>query len=342
MFSRILVPLDGSQRAEQALPVAARIAQLSHGTIILLTVVTTNLALGPYTQETFLTQEILDIASTKAVEYLANVAHSKQLEGIETKVAIYAGSAAATIVETAESRHADLIVMATHGDTGFKRWVVGSVAQQVARQSPAPVLVLRDGGTTPAGPYPDASRPLHTITAVVALDGSELAEEALSPAAQLVTALASPAPGTLHLVRVVQLPETDYTPDLQRRKARDQAISEAETYLREVADDLRAQLEKKFHLSITWSVAVDADIPLALIKCAEQGKATRGARIFGGCDLLAISTHGRSGLPRLMLGSVSEHILGTTRLPLLIVRPQQAQASNTHDHRNALLNAGRS
>ena len=323
MFKNNLVPLDGSRCAEYALPIAARLARASHGTLILLNVVTTTLGLAPYAQEPILVQKALDAASMRAAEYLANITQSQQLEGIETKAVIYAGSAALTILETAAEQHADLIVMTTHEYTGFKRWAIGSVTQQVARHSAAPVLALRAGGTFPASSYPDASRPLHTVTGVVALDGSELAEEAISPAAHLVSALAAPAPGLLHLVQVVQFPEIGGTPDDQRRRNREMAINEAEDYLREVARDLREQLEKQFHLSVTWSIVVDSDIPHALIACAEQGKATRGAGIFGGSDILAVATHGRGGLSRLLLGSVSEALLGRTRLPLLIVRPRQ-------------------
>ncbi len=323
MFKHILVPLDGTTRAEYALPIAARIARASKGTVVLLTVVAAAVELNPYAHEPFLAQEILNMASARAGDYLAKVARSQPMEGIETKVAVHTGPAAQTILDIAERQHADLIVMATRGDRGLKRWLVGSTAQQIARHSSIPVLVLRDGGTFPASAYPDASRPLHTVTAVVALDGEELAEEAIGPTAQLVAALAFPAPGILHLTRVVQLPETGDMPNEQRHKAREEAIDEAEAYLRGLVDDLREQLEKKFHLAVTWSVVVDSNIPHALIACAEQGKATRGARNFGGDDLLAVTTHGRSGLPRMVLGSVSEMILGTTKLPLLIVRPRR-------------------
>lgn len=323
MFKRILVPLDGSSCGEYALPVAARLARSANGTIILLNVVTAAGGAAPYAREPFITQQIQDRASAWAVKYLAEVAHSQQLEGIATQVVIYSGPAAKTILETTEKQHVDVIVMTTHGETGFKRWAVGSVTLQVARQSPAPVLALRTGGTFPASAYPDASRPLHPVTAIVALDGEEVAEEAIGPAAQVVAALTAPAPGILHLTRVVQLPNIEYSLNEQQRKTRDEALNEAAEYLSGVTADLHEQLEQKFHLTVTWSVVADISIPHALMACAERGKTTVGTFIFGGGDLLAITTHGRSGLPRLMLGSVSESLLGRTRLPLLIVRPRQ-------------------
>jgi len=80
--------------------------------------------------------------------------------------------------------------------------VLGSVAQKVARHSPVPVLVLHETGAIPAGPHPDAS-PLH---ALVTLDGPKLAEAVIESAARLIAALAAPAQGALHLLRVVKSP----------------------------------------------------------------------------------------------------------------------------------------
>jgi len=66
----------------------------------------------------------------------------------------------------------------------------------------------------------------------------------------------------------------------------------------------------------------DADVADAIIGTAEYGKKTKEADGLGGSDLIAMSTHGRGGLEHCMMGSVTERVLGTTRLPLLIVRPQ--------------------
>lgn len=323
MFKRILVPLDGSSCGEHALPMAARLVRASNGTIILLHVVTAALGSAPYAQEPFLVQQVQKRASAWAIKYLTDLESSPQLEGIETQVVISSGPVAQTILETTEEQHIDLIVMTTHGETGFKRWAVGSVTQQVARQSAAPVLALRMGGTFPVVAYPDASRPLHPVTAIVALDGEELAEEAIGPAAQVVAALTAPTPGILHLTRVVQLPNANYILNEQQRKLKDEALNEAAEYLSSVTADLHEQLEQKFRLTITWSVVTDTSIPHGLMACAEEGRTTMGTFLFGGGDFLAITTHGRGGLSHLMLGSVSETILGRTKLPILIVRPQQ-------------------
>jgi nucleotide-binding universal stress UspA family protein len=331
MFKRILVPLDGSIRAEQAIPLAVRLARASGGSVLLLRVVTTPLEFGPYMRQSMMILEVVEADIVHVAEYLSNVARSDDLKGIETQVAVFTGSEALTIIETARDQHVDLILLTSHGDTGFKRWALGSVAQKVARHSPVPVLVLRKGGTVPSHPYPDATRPLHAMSAVVALDGSTLSEAALFPAAQLVAALAAPAQGSLHLTRVVHRPGVDALLSGRERMGpweRDRALEEAMSYVRKRADDLQNRLEADLNLAITWSVAVDADVAEALIRVAEEGRVDAGACVVGGCDLLALATHGRHGLQRWMLGSVTERVLGATKLPLLIVRPLQEQRAS--------------
>ena len=328
MFRRILVPLDGSTRAEQALPIAARIARASGGSVMLLHVVSIPREFGPSLRQSALRQEVIDAAIAGATTYLSQAAHAYGLAGVATKGTVLFGPEALTILDTAKEQQNDLIILASHGATGFKHWALGSVAELLARESPVPVLVLRDEGTVPSSSYPDKTRPLHTIAAVVALDGSQLAEAAILPAANLVAALAAPAPGSLHLTRVVQRPGVAAWLRGRERmdpQQRDQTSSEAMEYLCQLADDLRAGPGAALNLAITWSITLDPSVADALIKVAEHGSVDGGTCIFGGCDILALATHGRSGLQRLALGSVTEHILGRTKLPLLIVRPQREQ-----------------
>src|SRR5207249_8215258 len=99
------------------------------------------------------------------------------------------------------SQHADLVVMCSHGEIGFKRWMVGSVAEEVIHHAPVPVLVLHQDGSDLTRPHGSAPRPLR---ALVALDGSTEALISLQPAAQLVATLSAPAHGSLHLMQIVQ------------------------------------------------------------------------------------------------------------------------------------------
>jgi nucleotide-binding universal stress UspA family protein len=166
--------------------------------------------------------------------------------------------------------------------------------------------------------------------ALVALDGSALAEAALMPAASLVMPLAAPARGTIQLTRVVQLPVQASKPSEQGQyrhpetrdlQVKEQAILEAKTYLGNVAEQLRRGLLKDVNLTLTWSVAAGKDVAGAIIRAAGAGEDAEGTRVYGGCDLIVLATHCRGGLERWVSGSVTEHILGATRLLMLIVKP---------------------
>lgn len=326
MFKRILVPLDGSLRAESALAVAARIARAYEGTIMLLRAVgipaeyTTYLYDSYRAQTPMYAQEILDTEQANAENYLANIAKSTRLAGIKLETKALSGTAAMTILDVTRDEHMDIIVMCSHGDTGFKRWALGSVAQHVSRHSPVPVLVLHEEGTAPTSSFPDHLHPLRSVTAMVGLDGSKLAELALEPAAYLVAALAAPAQGTLLLTSVVNMPAIKNRPDIQK-----QALDDAKAYLSSVAESLNGELAAKLNLAIGWSIAISKDVADALIRAAESGEIAESSREFAGCDLLCMATHGRGGVQRWVMGSVTERVLGATKLPLLIVRPKAEQ-----------------
>ncbi len=325
MFKRILVPLDGSPRAERALPVAARIARASGGSVVLLQVVGLPFAYETYLSGLYLAQtpvfaqDILDTEFERANQYLANVAQSEQFVGIKTETEVFSGLAAPTIIDTASVEHVDLVVMCSHGNTGLKRWVLGSVAQKMARHSSAPILVLREDGSAPTSSYPDPLHPLRTLMALVALDGSELAETALAPAAHLVAALVAPAHGTLLLTRVVKRPAIGSEQSYQKQV--DSRVNEAEAYLSRVANDLCEGPLGELDLAVSSAVAVGGNVADTLIKVAEDGKTVNGGQMFCNCDLMVMATHGRGGIERLAMGSVTEIVLGATKLPLLIVRP---------------------
>src|SRR6202030_919757 len=174
----------------------------------------------------------------------------------------------------------------SHGYTGFKRWALGSVAQKIIPHSPVPMLVLRDG---------DQTLTAKPVYALVALDGSPLAESVLAPVVQLVTALAPSAHKTLHLLRVVSLPESygRSTASAYLDQMREDAKREAQTYLATIAQRLTEGCGAVTDLTLTTSMAVNPDVADALVQMSEQRLHT------GGCfDLVAMATHGRGGLQR--------------------------------------------
>lgn len=318
MFKRILVPLDGSIRAERALRVAARIARAARGSVVLLQAVTTHVEYatplyGPYLTQPTMPEGVLEMRVARSKAYIESVSQSETLAGVNVETKVVVGAAAQAIDDVACEVDADLVVMCSHGDTGFKRWVLGSVAQSLSRVCHVPVLVLHEEGSAPDSAFPDPVRPLRSIVAQVALDGSEFAEAAVRPAAMLVAALAFPVQGALVLTRVVPTSVPGTTSG-----TRELALNEAKTYLRQAAQK-DADVARQYNLSLRTAIATGKDVADALIQSAEQGETLEGNRLAGGCDLIAITTHGRGGLQRLALGSVTERMLGATRLPLLIV-----------------------
>ncbi len=250
-------------------------------------------------------------------EYLKAVA-KRMLSGIATTTEVVFGIPAQCIRAAAAERGVDLIVLCSHGRTGFARWALGSVAHTLAHESTVPILVLRESESASRLPDPATRRSLY---ALVPLDGSELAEAALAPAAHLVTALAAPAPGGLHLTQVIAS-FSDTAKEDEVLKQAEEARARASTYLADVTERLRTTT-KELRLSITWSVIHDHDVASALVDLAEQGGEGKGSGGLGRCDLIAISTHGRHGLERWVMGSVTDRTLSATKLPMLIVRPLQ-------------------
>jgi nucleotide-binding universal stress UspA family protein len=177
----LLVPLDGSLLAEQAVPVAAVLAKRTGGRIHLVTVAPA-LAGPVYLPRT---------AEAVAATY-----------GVQTSIALLDGPVAPALAAYVEEHHVDLVVMTTHGRGGVSRLWLGSVADQLLRRATAPVLLLRaDSATAPTG--------VHCL--LVALDGSPESENALRSA----LALAGTTPGTrIVLVQVIAplIPELDLRP----------------------------------------------------------------------------------------------------------------------------------
>jgi len=163
----------------------------------------------------------------------------------------------------------------------------------------------------------------------VALDGSPLAEAVLLPAAQFVAACSSAgAPGELRLLRVIKPPSDQeehkyltYDLDISAYQR-----SEAERYLRTIQGKLAQEAIDHLNVQITFSIIEDADIATALIRAAETGDRAEHDT-DNGYTMIALATHGRGGITHWMLGSIAERTLEKTRLPLLIVRPQQATTS---------------
>jgi nucleotide-binding universal stress UspA family protein len=308
MFERILVPLDGSLRAERALPLAADLAGAGSGEVILASVVTEPTNLRREEDQPPTAEAVLAGERETAMRSLEDVSQRLELAGVTTQMEVrVAPTVAPALLDIIQTAHADLVIMCSHGRTGFQRWTLGSVAQKIARQATVPTLVLRADGPDLMSATGDGPR---SLCALVPLDGSSEAEMALEPAARLASALAAPGQGALHLLHVVQLEDANHT----ALNARQSLQQEAEMYLRRVAERLTGAPLASLSLTVSWSVIFDPDAAAAIL---EQ----RADRSY---DLIAMASHGRSGFQLWALGSVTERVLQTSALPLLIVRSDSA------------------
>ncbi len=336
MFRHIVVPLDGSPRAEEALPVAARLARASGGQLTLLRVVPPAIELDMHTMPLAKSAKLaLEKEIARANNYLAEIASSEKLAGINIRTEALSGSAAKIILLFASLQHVDLIVMCSRGITGLKRWALGSVAEKVARHSSTPVLVLHEVGPKLTTAH---ETPTHPMRLLVPLDGSALAEAALAPAVQLCAALAVPARGALHLCQVLR-PLPGQEEDEQIARMTEQAIADAKAYLQTITQRLQQGEAASFGLTVSASVIVHPDVAETLIRVAEHGEGLKASEKFDACDAIAMATHGGSNLAYWVMGSVTERVLHGSKLPLLIVRPAEIVSKATQGSEQSIATA---
>ena len=188
MFREIMVPLDGSERAEQALPCAVQLAKAMAATLHLVRVddfivsLTSTFA-APYIPEGVYEAEVGEVTS-----YLTAIQQRLAGKGLQIRTELLTGAAALSLLAYEQAEHINLLVMCSHGRSGIARFALGSVADRLLRHGGAPVLLVRAFSAPP-----DLTR------VVVPLDGSVLAEAAL----QTVSALAPSVIREVTLLRVI-------------------------------------------------------------------------------------------------------------------------------------------
>ncbi len=303
MFTSILVPLDGSALAEQALPVAVRLARATGAELHLVHVHVTA-SLDPISIEGMpvVDEQMRSLAAEHEHVYLERAAAQIADAGLKPIVARLEGPVAPTIAGYARDHGVGLIVMTTHGRSGFAQLWLGSSADALVRVSDTPLLLLRPG---PDGQVVD--RPFKRVLAP--LDSSPLAEQILPHAA----ALAALDGGEIVALRIIDtLPVPVAMPFSERFRldadglARERA--QAEQYLQGVAAGL-------------------APTPVTPLVCeaAQPARAILEQAAELGADMVAVTTHGRGASARKPISSVADKVLRGASLPLLIVRPRAHQ-----------------
>jgi nucleotide-binding universal stress UspA family protein len=292
MSHAILVPLDGSSLAERALPFAQILGEASGAHALLLRAVPA----PAFTVGYSITEQAK--AMREAETYLAGVV-TRVSHPSTVETATFAGEPAASIFEEIRVRQVDLVVMSTHGRSGLGRWIYGSVADQIMRLAPVPVLLIPAASS--------ANWPTdRSLRILVPLDGSELAQEALASTEKLARTLHA----EIQLLQVrVPLTYTYADPAAYLIDNLQIEAENAHRYLETVATDLRTH-----GLKVTTFEAIGPAARLIAATAKEQGS-----------DVIAMSTHGSGGVTRLLMGSVATGVVQRASIPILIVRPEAAR-----------------
>jgi nucleotide-binding universal stress UspA family protein len=298
MLGPIVVPLDGSVLAERALAPARALARANGAEVLFVRVATparmlvpADVALGA----TYPEQPLVE-ARADAQSYLEALHTAFVGDELDARISVREGDVAGAVVDAARQARAQLIVMSSHGYSGVRRWLLGSVAEKVLHGAPCPVWVVR---------APDPPRHL-----LITLDGSRLAEQVLVPA--LAVARCSQAKVTL--LRVVpelsgaDMATLDNCERGMGRRLVDEMNEDAGDYLALAADRF-GEDDQPIALAVRSGPAAET-----ILEYAERHDV----------DMVAMTTHGRTGLRRWIYGSVTQKILHHLPVSMLVARSSAA------------------
>jgi nucleotide-binding universal stress UspA family protein len=301
---RILVPLDGSSLAEQALPQAARLAVRDQAALHVVQVHV------PVVHGEFPVLAAADDAlRAEEQRYLDSIARRlRERHGVEASTSLLRDPVQDALSDYSATKRIDLVVLTTHGRTGLRRAWLGSVADAMVRESVVPVLMVR-----PSAARKGARRAPTFTRILVPLDGSRSAEAILSHA----VAIGAPDRGELVLIRVVHpvtIPVQRYADDdsatWPEAEVTERLVTEANAYLEAIAGRLR---RRRPSMAVTIRVYVDRRPARAILRAATHFDAR----------LVAMTTRGR-GATRLLVGSIADKVLRAGSVPLLLYRPRDS------------------
>jgi nucleotide-binding universal stress UspA family protein len=285
MYDNLLFPTDGSPGATAALDHALDVAAAHGATVHLL-----NVADTAQDSVTRIGDEVIDTLETEGERIVDEAAARANERGVSTETVVLQGEPYSTIVDYADERETDLVVMPTHGRKGLERFLLGSVTERVVRRANVPVLTVRPDSDI-AYPYGDV---------LVPTDGSECADAALDAGIDATVA----ADATLHLLSIVDVTTlgVDVRAEIQ--------IDYLEETATEIVADAKTAATDAGLDDVTATVEFGSSIRVAIVEYVEDHDV----------DLLVVGTHGRTGVDRYILGSVAEQLIRTAPVPVLTVR----------------------
>jgi nucleotide-binding universal stress UspA family protein len=291
----IVVPLDGSELAEHALPHAAAYAKALGARLLLVTV-------WEGAEEALVkvlpgvAEDLFGAGERYYEKYLAGQCDKLKGQGLTVDAEVLSGHTVDEIVRVTGERKARMLALASHGRSGLGRWWYGSVAGELIRRSPSPALVI--------GPkvLEQVAKEIKHGSILVPLDGSELSEAALTQAAELARAFGA----EIVLAQVLSWAGQAYLFDVPGS-----TVAEIDNELTKASGDYLARIAATVKTDRPVKTVVLHGMPAeALIDLVERDV----------IDLVVMTTHGRGGLSRAALGSVADRVLHAS-CPVLLVRP---------------------
>lgn len=303
MYRSLLVPLDRSRFGEHALPIARAIALRSDATVRLAHVYVPISAEGMPVKD----RRLIAIGHQHDRAYLGTIRNQLVSEvNLATVPALLDGPIARALTAYIATTDTDLVIMTTHGRGAFARFWLGSVADALIRRSAAPILLLR----LPEG-EPSCADPPTFQHILIPLDGSTLSEPILEPALTFGSLMQSHYT-LLYVVDPVVRP--DHMPGRQIIRPDNQAIQAAQHQAQNYLDQMAQRLQAA-GAQVSTSILLAERPALAILEAARQHRV----------DLIAMATHGRAGLGRLLLGSTATTVLRGADRPVLLWRLQQEE-----------------
>ncbi|MCD6599393.1 MAG: universal stress protein [Dehalococcoidia bacterium] len=299
MYKRILAPLDGSTLGELILPYVAELGERFDSQIILLRVY------SPKSSSIFHEYEAY-------VQQVAKTIKEQLGEKAKVEPITLSGKANREIIDYSKKENINLIAMVTHGKFGIRRWLLGSTADKIIRETSKPVLLIRAGTLL-------ATREKGIMNNILTpLDGSKLGESILPHVETLATETPTKVIPEITLLQVV--PSAYYIPTgrtVTQVSYSNAEIEQLKTKANNYLEEIRNRLKSK---------QITAKCEIAVGDAAE--KITEIASKIN-ANLIVMSTHGYSGFSRLFLGSTTDRVLHHGNTPLLLVKPAEARET-TH------------
>ena len=306
MYKRMLVPLDGSELAEVAFNYVKNLACSLTGIDVFLLHVYSPEERGLVPKHWAYIEQAADTISRR-LESVQETGVQSRARAVKALGELAMGNPADEILRYADRNDIDLILMATHGRSGVSRWAMGSVAYKVLRASKAPVWLIRAGI---AEEIIEDRLPIRTI--LVPLDGSKLAESVL-PHVETLAKQWADGQVEVVLLRVCQPPviSSDYPPDMPLSWEEHVELETAKCKIE--AGPYLAEIEKRLKEA---GIKVHKEVPVG-----KPADAIINYALSNHVSLIAMITHGRSGISRWAYGSVAEEVMLGVSTPIFLVRP---------------------